>query len=192
MDSTTRCTAFEGTTKVAAGDLGAVALVVKVLTETAPERLIIIYDDASGQEIDIDFRGSDEDVLSRITSAPPQRGRGRPKLGVVAKEITLLPRHWEWLASQSGGASATIRRLIDEARRANTDKDRQRQAQKACYRFMSAVAGNLPDFEEASRALFAGNLGRLSELSLSWPADVRQHVLKLAVGGMSEAAPKTP
>lgn len=184
MDSSTRCTAFEGSTKVAAGDLGAVALVVKVLLETAPGRLIIIYDDASGQEIDIDFRGSDDEVLARLAAAPPQRGRGRPKLGVVAKEITLLPRHWDWLAAQPGGASATLRRLVEEARRSNAEKDRQRQAQRACYRFMSAVGGNLPDFEEASRALFAGNLGRLAELISRWPGDVRHHVMKLAVGSV--------
>ena len=89
-------------------------------------------------------------------TAPAPRGPGRPKLGVVAREITLLPRHWEWLAQQTGGASVAIRKLVDEARRATaTTAIASASAQEAAYRFMSAMAGNLPHFEEAIRALFA-------------------------------------
>ena len=85
-----------------------------------------------------------------------------PKLGVVAREVTLLPRHWQWLGSQPGGASVAIRKLVEAARRANQEVDQRRQTQEAAYHFMSAMAGNLPNFEEASRALFANDRGRFS------------------------------
>ena len=108
------------------------------------------------------------------------RGRGRPKLGVVAREVTLLPRHWDWLAAQPGGASVALRKLVDEARRASGDKDRSAQARDAAYHFMSAMAGNLPQFEEASRALFADDRRRFTGLIADWPADIRDHIVKLA------------
>lgn len=123
------------------------------------------------------------------------RGPGRPKLGVVAREVTLLPRHWEWLNGQPGGASVALRKLVDEARRANDGKDRVRQAREAAYRFMSVMAGNERGFEEATRALFAGDRERFEEFVASWPADVRDHAKRLAaaafegrvVGRISEA-----
>jgi hypothetical protein len=108
------------------------------------------------------------------------RGPGRPKLGVVAREVTLLPRHWDWLNSQPGGASVTLRKLVEQARRASEGRDRVRQSQDAANRFMSAIAGDLPGFEEATRALFAANTGRFDECVASWPADVRDHARKLA------------
>ena len=108
------------------------------------------------------------------------RGPGRPKLGVVAREITLLPRHWEWLAQQAGGASVAIRKLVEEARRTGEDKDRIRQAQEAAYRFMSAMAGNRPHYEDAIRALFADDPAGFEKLIAEWPADVRDHALTLA------------
>jgi hypothetical protein len=108
------------------------------------------------------------------------RGRGRPKLGVVAREVTLLPRHWEWLNAQSGGASVALRKLVDEARRANGGRDRRRAARDAAYHFMSAMAGNLKNFEEASRALFADDRRKFTGLVAAWPADIRDHVVKLA------------
>ena len=95
-------------------------------------------------------------LRTKYRAAAP-RGPGRPKLGVVAREITLLPRHWDWLAQQKGGASVAIRKLVDEARRVNEDGDRIRLAQEAAYRFMSAMAGNRPHYEEAIRALFAAD-----------------------------------
>ena len=107
--------------------------------------------------------------------SPRPRGPGRPKLGVVAREVTLLPRHWEWLAQQPGGASVAIRKLVEEARRTGEDRDRVRQAQEAAYRFMSAMAGNKPHYEDAIRALFAGEAARFEKLIAEWPADVRDH-----------------
>src|SRR6202011_5661244 len=116
------------------------------------------------------------------------RGPGRPKLGVIAREVTLLLRHWEWLAEQSGGASVALRRLVDEARRANKDKDRIRHAQEAAYRFIAAMAENKPHYEEVARALFAADSKRFEAGTASWPADVRDHARRLAAAAFEPAA----
>ena len=120
------------------------------------------------------------------TAAAEPRGRGRPKLGVVAREVTLLPRHWEWLGAQPGGASVALRKLVDEARRASGDVDRARAARDAAYHFMSVMAGNLAGFEEASRALFADDRRRFVGLVAGWPDDIRDHVVKLAFSDRAE------
>ena len=136
------------------------------------------------------WRGGSSTRAHRIGAASlGPRGPGRPKLGVVAREVTLLPRHWEWLAQQSGGASVAIRRLVEEARRAGEDKDRIRQAQEAAYRFMSAIAGNKPHYEDAIRALFAGEQARFEKLIAEWPADVRDHASRLAERGFHREPP---
>jgi hypothetical protein len=161
---------------------------VKALLDRGEPSAILIFDDVTGEPVEVDFRGSLKDVLARLTertesvptSSPEQRGPGRPKLGVVAREVTLLPRHWEWLARHPGGASVALRKLVEEARRASGDKDRRREAQAAAYRFMSALAGNEPGFEEAARALFAGNEARFSEVIAAWPRDIRDHAQRLA------------
>ena len=98
----------------------------------------------------------------------------------MAREITLLPRHWDWLNSQPGGASVALRKLVEPARRASEGKDRIRQSQEAAYRFMSVMAGNRPGFEEATRALFARDEHRFNQKIESWPADMRSHASKLA------------
>ncbi|AJA66329.1 MULTISPECIES: DUF2239 family protein [Bradyrhizobium] len=183
-------TAFQGHRRLASGPAGEVALVVKRITQP-PDEPIIIFEDHTGRSIDFDLRGGDREVLARVSklvpppveeTAPPSepRGRGRPKLGVVAREVTLLPRHWEWLNAQPGGASVALRKLVDEARRVSGDKDRERQARDAAYHFMSTMAGNLPQFEEASRALFADDRRRFTGLIADWPVDVRDHIVKLA------------
>lgn len=189
----TQSTAFEGDRLLANGTLADVALAVKAARETRPDAAFLVFDDATGKVIDLDLRGSDIDVIRRLTqqSEPGGRGaneltaekaatRGRPKLGVVAREVTLLPRHWQWLNAQPGGASQSLRRLVDQARSAGDDKTRSRTAQEACYRFMSAMAGDFPGFEEASRTLFANDQERFAKLVEEWPRDVRDHVLRLA------------
>src|SRR5258708_7114685 len=182
---TVEFTAFIGTRRLASGSLDQVALAAKKAVDRGARQPVLIYNDNTGRAIDIDSRGSDAEVLARLAQpAPPTppRGRGRPKLGVVAREITLLPRHWQWLGSQPGGASVAIRKLVETARRANQDIDQRRQRQEAAYHFMSAMAGNLANFEEATRALFASDRERFSELVGSWPTDVRAHAAKLAFG----------
>jgi uncharacterized protein len=186
-----RCIAFDGTTCIASGDIESVALKTKSVMDLGTSSAILIFNDLTSDLVEIDFRGTAEDVLRRLAGQTgtahgdaPQvpRGPGRPKLGVVAREVTLLPRHWDWLSSQPGGASVVLRRLVEEAKRANAGKDRVRRSQGAAYKFMSAMAGNEPGFEEAARALFAGNLERFSELVERWPVDVRDHARKLALG----------
>ena len=114
-------------------------------------------------------------------------GPGRPKLGMVAHEVTLLPRHWDWLNDQPGGASVTLRKLVEEARHAGEGKDRIRRSRESAYRFISAMAGNLPNFEEATRALFAGNATGFEEYVSGWPVGVRDLAWKLAAESWAES-----
>lgn len=179
-------TAFAGSKLLASGPLAEVAVAVKIATGPIADT-IIIFDNATGKSIDIDLRGSHREIVARLPQPAPAgevpaepRGRGRPKLGVVAREITLLPRHWDWLAAQPGGASVALRKLVEDARRAHGDRDRARAARDAAYHFMSTMAGNLPDFEEASRALFAADRRKFGELIAGWPVDIRDHIVRLA------------
>ena len=190
-------TSFNGHKRIASGSLPVNALAVKhALASDVPSPLLT-FCDQTGQVVDIDIRGSDADTLARLppeghqlpanesalidsTESGEPRGRGRPKLGVVAREVTLLPRHWDWLATQSGGASVTLRKLVEEARRANVDRDRQRRASECAYHFMSAMAGDMAGFEEASRALFANDAAKFRQLTEAWPSDVRDYVRYLA------------
>jgi hypothetical protein len=194
----TRYTAFEGDRLIAAGELVPVALGVKAVLDRGERGPVLIFDDATGAQVELDLRGTAEDVLRRLArpaEAPPApdaeapRGPGRPRLGVVAREVTLLPRHWDWLGEQPGGASVALRKLVEEARRANEGKDRARRAQEAAYRFMSAMAGNAPGFEEAMRAFYRGDRARFDALVEAWPPDVRDHARRLAAGAFPEAAP---
>jgi hypothetical protein len=190
-----RYTAFLGPNRLAAGPLAEVAIAVMQASHRPAAPPIIIFSDATGQPVDLDLRGTERDVIARLpqpTASPEEaastepRGRGRPKLGVVAREVTLLPRHWEWLGAQPGGASVALRKLVEDARRTNGDADRTRAARDAAYRFMSVMAGNLAGFEEASRALFADDRRRFVGLIAGWPDDIRDHVVKLAFSDRAE------
>lgn len=183
--------AFEGERRIGSGSLRDVARAAREAVERRKDASVLIFDGNSGGIVDIDLRGSVDDVLARIppaealaagddTAVAAPRGPGRPRLGVVAREVTLLPRHWDWLAQQKGGASVAIRKLVDAARRANEGGDRARLAQEAAYRFMSTMAGNRPHYEEAIRALFANDRGRFEKLIAEWPADIRDHAASLA------------
>lgn len=185
------CTAFLGVQCIAAGDLHAVATEVKRHIDAGEQGHILIFDDATSEPIEVDFRGSLKAVLNRLPPSAVEevvveneaavRTPGRPRLGVTAREVTLLPRHWEWLAAQPGGASVALRKLVEEASRANETRDRIRRAQESAYRFMSAMAGNFPDYEEAVRALFAGKPEQFGALTEAWPFDVRDHARGLAL-----------
>ena len=186
-------TAFDGHRRLAHGALSDVATVVKRAAADGADGPLLIFSDATGRSIDVDLRGTDKQVVARLTQATSlaeesptdamePRKRGRPKLGVVPREVTLLPRHWEWLNAQPGGASVALRKLVEEARRTHAGRDERRAARDAAYHFMSATAGDLPGFEEAARALFADNRERLGQLVDAWPPDLRDHVLWLAYG----------
>jgi uncharacterized protein len=199
-------TAFKGHRRIASGSLQSVAVVVKQVIDRAPSAAVLIFDDVTGRSIEIDTRGTVRAMMARLArraatddrarlaesgerpqaaldsnvGADEPRGRGRPKLGVIAREVTLLPRHWDWLATQPGGASVALRKLVEEARRTHAEQDRRRKAQERAYHFMSAMAGDMPGFEEATRALFANDRARMSELIGAWPKDVRNHAIALA------------
>ena len=185
------CTAFEGNRCIASGSIVEVAKIVKETVDRDGQGSVLIFDDFTSEMVEVDFRGTMEDVLKRLEKPkksislvesaiePPntdQSSKRRPG----RREVTLLPRHWDWLNCQPGGASVALRKLVEEARRVNSDRDRVRHSQEVAYRFMSAMAGNLPGFEEATRALFAGNLERFENLITSWPGDIRDHARKLA------------
>lgn len=179
-------TAFDGERCVAQGAKRDVALKLKRDGRTEN---VLIFDDATGRQVDFDLAGSEAEMLARLDlpaatpparMASPVRGPGRPKLGVVAREVTLLPRHWDWLAGQPGGASAALRRLVDAARAANGDRDRARMAAAAADRFMLAMLGDKPGYEEAARALYAGDGAAFGKRIAEWPGDLRAYVQRLA------------
>lgn len=176
-------TAFAGDRLFAAGPAPEVALALKAVADTS-EVPLLVFEDRTGRQVDFDLRGSDAEIVARLQpaeSAPAaRRGSGRPKLGVVAREVTLLPRHWQWLAEQPGGASVTLRKLVDAARAGESGKGRARAAQQAADRFMAAMLGNRPGYEEAARALYAGDRERFLALSEPWPADLRDYARRLA------------
>ena len=183
MDNPSTWTAFEGERRLAAGAPREVALAVKAALRNDPARPVLTFDDQTARLVDLDLRGSDEEIAARLKPAEGEatpRSPGRPKLGVVAREVTLLPRHWEWLAAQPGGASVALRKLVEAARAASGGPDRARQAQEATDRFMSAMLGNQPGYEEAARALYAGDEARFRRLIEPWPVDLRDHVRQLA------------
>lgn len=183
--------AFEGDHCIASGGLAAVARAAKQALDHRPDACVLVFDVVSGP-VEIDFRGTADDVVARLaapedTAQAAARGPGRPKLGVVAREVTLLPRHWDWLAQQPGGASVALRRLVEEARRANRGRDQIRQAQETAYRFLAAMGENKPHYEEVARALFARDGAGFERWTSKWPADVRDHARRLAAAAFDLA-----
>lgn len=180
-------TAFAGFRRIAKGSRSEV---FAQLRQSPSDAAILIFDDASGALVDLDLREQGIDAnANAVEEAADQtapRSVGRPKLGVVAREVTLLPRHWDWLSRQPGGASVALRRLVEDARRIHQGRDAVRESREAAYRFMSAMAGGLEGFEEAARALFAGDQTRFSALLAPWPADVSDYLQGLAAASWIE------
>jgi len=191
------CTAFSGFCAVASGPLVDVALAIQALGGQPAGPPVLVFDDSTGEVIDLDLRGSTADIIYRLTERARQRtvarrsaerpdpgttlqGPGRPRLGVIAREVTLLPRHWEWLAAQSGGTSAALRRLVEQARLSDGGKTEEKQAKEATYRFLSCLAGNLAGFEEATRSLFADDWNQFAKRTSEWPKSVRDYAHRLA------------
>ena len=184
MEKNNTYAAFLGANLLASGTLDEVLPALKSRFDDDPGALVLIFEDQTGRQVDFDLRGTLADVQCRYCPAPVRVGPGRPKLGVVAREISLLPRHWEWLEQQPNGASAAIRRLIDDARKRNPGEQEARSAIEAAGRFLSAMAGDLPGYEEASRALYARNKKRFHELTREWPRDIRLHADHLVRGAL--------
>jgi uncharacterized protein len=183
LPSAVTYTAFAGWRRLASGRLADVAISARA--EAAKDAPVLAFDDRSGRVVDLDLSGSEEDVRARyaaLEAAEEARPPGRPKLGVVAREVTLLPRHWDWLAGQPGGASAALRRLVDLARKQGETEDRYRHARERTYRFLHAIGGDLPGFEEVARALFAGDRAAFADRLAQWSPDVAAHALWFAAG----------
>ena len=183
-----RCTAFAGYHRIASGELLHVALKARQAVDADRDRPVRVFDDASGQPLDLPLHLPAAELVRRLSQpelhepepAPARRRPGRPRLGVVAREVTLLPHHWEWLALQPGGASVALRRLIEEARTVDAGDDRRRAAQETTYRFLQVLASTLPGYAEAVRALFAADFGGFEGGIAQWPDDVREHAALLA------------
>lgn len=185
--------AFDHHRLMARGPLPEVARATKLALDAGAPGPVLIFDERSSQPLDLDFRGSPDEVLARLTPAapavkPPSRGPGRPKLGVTSREVTLLPRHWAWLAQQPGGASAVLRRLVEQAQRSNAPKQQARQAMESVERFMNAMTGDFAGHEEASRAFYRGERDRFAALVEHWPVDVRDHLHRLVDRAWSDPA----
>lgn len=177
--------AFSGHRCIASGTRDQVLAALRAHAEGASA---IVFEQDSGTRVELDLR-PDGSAPSPATDEAPARGVGRPKLGVVAREVTLLPRHWDWLSRQPGGASVALRRLIDEARRNYAERDSVRAAREAAYHVMSLLGAELPGFEEASRSLFAGERARFDSYVSDWPADIARYVRQLAEPGWAAGAP---
>lgn len=167
---------------IARGPLGEVLEAVRSAEGGAPAPLVV--DLATGRVVDLDLRGTLEEARARLIPPPEaeKRGPGRPKLGVTAREVTLLPRHWDWLSAQPGGASVALRKLVEAALRDAEGPDRARKAKDATYRFMTALAGDLPGYEEATRMLFAGDWTAFDAAAGGWPEGVRETAREMAAG----------
>lgn len=185
MESAKTYTAFIAEHETASGPLEEVLPKLKMIFNRDRGTLFLIFDDETGKQTDFNLSGSLREVLKRACAKPEPSGPGRPRLGVVSREITLLPRHWEWLELQPNGASAAIRRLIDGARKNETGEARKQRAIQATGRFLSAMAGNYSGYEEASRALYRGESARFAQLISAWPKDIRRYALKLSKGEQS-------
>ncbi|HEX7783306.1 MAG TPA: DUF2239 family protein [Sphingobium sp.] len=162
-------TAFAGDYWIGTGGEDEVRAAIHAMDGDAPA--ILIFDDATGRQVDIDMRGPQPEAA---------RGRGRPKLGVQPREVTLLPRHWEWLGTQPGGASVTLRKLVEAARKEGMAKPSPRAAMDAAYHFLTAMAGDRPGYEAAIRALYAKDKASFMAASDGWPSAVRGHGAALA------------
>ncbi|MEP7044045.1 MAG: DUF2239 family protein [Dokdonella sp.] len=194
------CTAFAGSRRLAAGNVLEVALCVKAAIQADRSLSVLVFNDHDGMPIDLNLSGGQTALRKRYgrvgigvegtnieaTSDRPKRGRGRPRLGVVAREVTLLPRHWDWLAGQAGGASVALRKLVEHARRTHAEADLRRNAQEATYRVMGAIAGDAKGFEEATRALFAGDHKGFARRTASWPDDIRDYLDRLAAAAFAQ------
>ena len=198
-------TSFDGWKRIAHGNLEANALAVKRAMESGSSGPVLIFNDHTGCVLEVDTRGTDAEALARLhkqssneavkksasveahQSSFQPRGRGRPKLGVIAREVTLLPRHWDWLSAQPGGASVALRKLVEEAKRSTATREDRRRTQERAYQFMSVMAGDMAGFEESTRALFAADSHKFIQLVAEWPGDVRDYALRLASFDESES-----
>jgi len=193
MDEERTYTTFAGARLIVSADLQTMLRRTKAYLDGDGGDRVLIFEDQTGRQVDFDFRGTPDEVVERVETVKPRTGPGRPKLGVISREVTLLPRHWDWLEQQPNGISAALRRLVDDARKRQPGMERARLVREAASKFMWSMAGNLAGFEEASRALFAKDHERFEELIQDWPEDIRKHLSRLVQESMqSECADLNP
>lgn len=187
METLNTYTAFEDHKILSQGSLEDVVSKVKKRFEKSPASQIVIYSDATGKSMDFNFQGTEKEVLKRLevyttpqSATAVSSGPGRPKLGVISREVSLLPKHWEWLATQSGGASNTLRKLVEESMKKTSGVNTVKMAQERTYKFMSVEAGDLENYEEALRALYRKDKERFSNEIKTWPRDVQKHIIELS------------
>ncbi|MEO6599631.1 MAG: DUF2239 family protein [Polyangiaceae bacterium] len=171
--------AFSEDRLIAFGSLPIVLSAAKLYIDSSQDPQLLIFEDRTGLQVEFDFTGTVDEVQARALPPPERTGPGRPKLGVISREVSLLPRHWEWLEDQPQGISAGLRRLVDEARKRNPGELRARKGREAVNKFMTAIAGNRVNYEEASRALFACDTARFEGLTAEWPEDIRAHLMRV-------------
>lgn len=178
-------TVFAAEEKIAAGEIREVIHAIKDHLRQTPRARILIVSDVTGAPVDLDLRGTADTVIKKLEAETAEleekkSGPGRPRLGVVAREVTLLPHQWDWLSSQPGGASVTLRKLVEDAKKKNFAKDQVRRAQEVTHKFMSTMAGDLAGYEEALRALYARDRKSFLSAMREWPVDIREHALKIS------------
>lgn len=177
MENMPAYVAFLGSRQVAAGTLREVLPILKQRFDRDRSDMVLVFQVDTGRQLDFDLRGTLDDVLARAIPEP-SKGPGRPRLGVVSREVSLLPQHWEWLEAQPAGASAALRRLVEGAIKQQPGKERARRLREAVSRFLTSIAGDRPNYEEACRALFAGDSARFATLIDRWPKDIRDLALR--------------
>ncbi len=171
--------AFLGVRRIVEGSLADVLPVLKERFDSDPSEMVLVFEVETGRQIDFDLRGSLDAILAREVPTGP-RGPGRPRLGVISREVSLLPRHWHWLEEQPNGISAAMRRLVEQAIRAEPGRERARRVRAALSSFLTAIAGDRQHYEEATRALFAGDTAHFEALIARWPKDIRELALRQA------------
>lgn len=170
---------FAGSRQVVGGTLDQILPALHARFAHGSAESLLLFEVETGRQVELDLRGSLEEVMERYAPTAP-RGPGRPKLGVISREVSLLPRHWDWLEAQPSGASAALRRLVEEAIKHEPGAERARRIRAALSHFLSAMAGDRPHYEEACRALFAGQTEQFAALVARWPRDIREHAVTQA------------
>ncbi|MGA6136941.1 DUF2239 family protein [Acinetobacter dispersus] len=172
---TTSYTAFSGSTLIATGQPAELAIKIKVTPKTTEN--ILIFNDQTGRQVDLDLSGSEQEIHQRYSEPEPTKKVGRPKLGVISREITLQKKHWDWLDQQSASASAVIRKLIDKELNDPTSESNIMLAKQSTDRFMSAMLGNMPNYEEATRALYQGDQEMFFKMIQDYPKDIKNYLV---------------
>lgn len=174
MNTKNTYTAFVGNTRLITDSLLNVALAIKNQQhDSAP---ILIFEDQTGKQIDVNITGSESDIQQRYAELETVKKVGRPKLGVISREITLQQKHWDWLDLQNSSASAVIRKLIDQELNNAQSESNIMMTKQTTDRFMSAMLGNMPNYEEATRALYQGNKEGFLELIQDYPNDLKEYL----------------